>query len=54
VVQDAASYQRLVEALERAETIAGVRRGIADFEAGRKRSVQRMTQEKRRKYEISG
>jgi prevent-host-death family protein len=54
VVQDAASYQRLIEALERAETVAGIRRGIADAEAGRKRSIEKMAQEKRRKYGLSG
>ncbi len=38
VVQDAAAYQRLVEAAtktERRRTIAGVREGLADVEAGR-------------------
>lgn len=54
VVQDAASYQRLIEALEHAEAVAGIRRGLADIEAGRKRSVEKMASDKRRKYGISG
>ncbi len=36
VVQDAAAYGRLLEQLDRAEAIAGVRRGLAS--ADRKRS----------------
>ena len=35
VVQDAASYQEMLDRLERAETIAGIRRGIKDAEEGR-------------------
>jgi prevent-host-death family protein len=35
VVQDAESYQELLDRLERAETIAGIRRGIKDAEEGR-------------------
>ena len=35
VVQDAGSYQVLLERLERAETIAPIRRGMKDAEEGR-------------------
>ena len=35
VVQDAESYQLILERLERAETIASIRRGMKDAEAGR-------------------
>lgn len=35
VVQDAESYQLLLERLERAETVAAIRRGMKDAEAGR-------------------
>jgi PHD/YefM family antitoxin component YafN of YafNO toxin-antitoxin module len=35
VVQDAASYQDLLDRLERAETIAAVRRGMNDAEQDR-------------------
>ena len=34
VVQDAESYQLILERLERAETLAGIRRGIGQFERG--------------------
>jgi len=35
VVQDAASYQRLVERLERLETVAAIRKGQKDVDEGR-------------------
>ena len=39
VVQDAAAYQQLLDALDRAEAAAGVRAGLADVAAGRVGSV---------------
>ena len=35
VVQDAASYQEMLDRLENAETMAALRRGLKDAEAGR-------------------
>ena len=35
VIQDAESYQRLLDLLERAGAIEGIRRGLADAKAGR-------------------
>jgi PHD/YefM family antitoxin component YafN of YafNO toxin-antitoxin module len=35
IVQDAESYQLLLERLERAETLAAIRRGMQDAEEGR-------------------
>lgn len=35
VVQDAESYQLILERLERAETVAAIRRGMQDAEEGR-------------------
>ncbi|MGH9914021.1 MAG: type II toxin-antitoxin system Phd/YefM family antitoxin [Pyrinomonadaceae bacterium] len=35
VVQDAESYQKLLEAKDRIEAIEGIRRGLADMKAGR-------------------
>lgn len=35
VVQDAVSYQEMLDRLEKAETIAAVRRGMKDAEKGR-------------------
>lgn len=34
VVQDVHSYQRLLDAIERAETIAGVKRSLKEFDQG--------------------
>ena len=34
IVQDAASYQALLERLERAETVAAIRQGMKEFERG--------------------
>ena len=34
VVQDAQSYQELLDRLERAEAVAAIRQGIAQFERG--------------------
>ena len=34
VVQDAASYQTLLDRLERAETVAAIRQGMEQFERG--------------------
>jgi prevent-host-death family protein len=34
VVQDAASYQTLLDRLERAETVAAIRQGVEQFERG--------------------
>jgi len=34
VVQDAKAYERLLAAIERAEAVAGVKRGIASFARG--------------------
>ena len=35
VVQDAASYQELLDRLESAEAVAAIRRGLKDADAGR-------------------
>lgn len=39
VVQDATAYQRLLDIVERAEAVAGIRRGLADLESGRTMSL---------------
>ncbi|MBD2335451.1 type II toxin-antitoxin system Phd/YefM family antitoxin [Calothrix sp. FACHB-156] len=39
VVQDAESYQKLLDTLERLETIAGIKQGLDDVEAGRTMSL---------------
>lgn len=51
VVQDAAAYQALLEARERAETIAGIRRGLADVERGATHSAADVLSALRDTYE---
>ncbi|NJN08338.1 MAG: type II toxin-antitoxin system Phd/YefM family antitoxin [Richelia sp. RM1_1_1] len=53
VVQDAQSYQKLLDALERLEAIAGIKQGLEDVEAGRTVSMEEFEQEMRQKYDIS-
>ncbi|WP_414624447.1 type II toxin-antitoxin system Phd/YefM family antitoxin [Calothrix sp. CCY 0018] len=53
VVQDAESYQKLLDALERLEAIAGIKQGLEDVEAGRTVSMEGFEQEMRQKYDIS-
>ena len=53
VVQDAESYQKLLDALERLEAIAGIKQGLEDVEAGRTVSMEEFEQEMQQKYDIS-
>ena len=39
VVQDADAYQKLLEAVDRAEALEGIRRGLEDVKAGRTRPL---------------
>ena len=39
VVQDAEAYQKLLEAVDRAEALEGIRRGLEDVKAGRTRPL---------------
>ncbi|WP_397570348.1 type II toxin-antitoxin system Phd/YefM family antitoxin [Schlesneria sp. T3-172] len=55
VVQDAAAYQRLVEQAakaEREETVAAIREGLADAEAGRVKPARKALKALARKYGI--
>lgn len=52
VVQDAESYQKLMETLERLEAIEAIREGIEDVEQGRTMSLEEFDKEMRRKYGI--
>ena len=52
VVQDAESYQLLLERLERAETIAAIRRGRKDAEEGRMISLDAAAAKIRAKHGI--
>jgi prevent-host-death family protein len=56
VVQDAAAYQKLVEAAaraEREETLAAIREGIADVRAGRTKPAQAAIKKLAKKYGIN-
>ncbi len=52
VVQDAAAYQRLLELVDRAEAIEGIRRGLSDLDAGRHVSLDEFERRMRRKHKI--
>ena len=52
VVQDAVSYQRLMEAVERAQAVAGIRTGLDAFARGEGRSARTALRALRRKHDI--
>lgn len=52
VVQDAQSYQKLLDELDRAQAIAGIRRGLESVAAGRTQPMDEAFEEIRRKHEI--
>ncbi|MBI5086804.1 MAG: type II toxin-antitoxin system Phd/YefM family antitoxin [Acidobacteria bacterium] len=49
VVQDAASYQRLLDRVDTAEALEGIKRGRADVEAGRVTPLREFEREFRKK-----
>ena len=53
VVQDAKSYQKLLDALERLEAIAGIKQGLEDVETLRTSTLSEFEQEMQQKYGIS-
>jgi len=50
VVQDAKSYQKLLELVDRFETIEAIREGMKDVDEGRMRSLEDFKREIRKKY----
>ena|SRR5438132_1174327 len=52
VVQDAASYQRLLTLIDRLEAIQGIERGLAEMKAGKGKSLDRVDKEIRKKHRI--
>jgi prevent-host-death family protein len=52
VVQDARSYQRLLEEVERAETLVGIKRGLESMESGKGRPARAVFARMRKKYRI--
>jgi prevent-host-death family protein len=53
VVQDAASYQRLLHLAEEAKVVEGVRRGLEDLKAGRTIGLDDFKDHVRKKHGIS-
>lgn len=53
VVQDAEAYQELLDRLERAESIAAIRQGIAEFERGEGQPARQALEALRAKHGIS-
>ena len=53
VVQDAASYQRLLNVLDSVEAIEGIRRGLKSVREGRTRPVEKVFEELRQEHEVS-
>ena len=54
VVQNAESYQALLDRLERAETIAGIREGMAQFDRGEGIPLEKAARKLRGKHGFSG
>ena len=54
VVQDAQSYQEMLERLERAEAVAAVRQGREEFARGEGRDARQAFEELRQKHGIPG
>jgi len=53
VVQDAQAYQEMLERIERAETVAAIRKGMEEFERGEGRPARKALKELQRKHGIS-
>jgi PHD/YefM family antitoxin component YafN of YafNO toxin-antitoxin module len=52
VVQDVASYQQLLELIERLEAIEGIQRGLDEMKAGKGKPVDQVDKEIRKKHRI--
>ncbi|WP_373479192.1 type II toxin-antitoxin system Phd/YefM family antitoxin [Geminocystis sp.] len=53
VVQDAVSYQKLLDSIEHLETIIGIRKGLEDIAKGETQSLNQFIQEMQEKHGIS-
>ena len=52
VVQDAASYQQVLDLMQRVEAVEAIRRGLDQMYRGKSRSVAQFSKQMRRKYGI--
>lgn len=54
VVQDAISYQQLLDKIDRLETMLGIQKGLADVKQGNTQSLESFIKEMETKHDISG
>jgi PHD/YefM family antitoxin component YafN of YafNO toxin-antitoxin module len=54
VVQDAVSYQKLLDRMDELEALEGIKRGLADVEAGRVMPLKKFESDFRSKHGLSG
>jgi len=52
VVQDAASYQKMLDMLDQVEAIEGIRKGLKSVQEGRTRPVEEVFEEIRQEHEV--
>jgi PHD/YefM family antitoxin component YafN of YafNO toxin-antitoxin module len=52
VVQDAASYQQLLELIDRYEAIRGIERGLHEMNSGKGKPLEQVDREIRKKHRI--
>ena len=52
VVQDATSYQKLLELVDRLEAIEGIKRGLADVAAGRTQPLEEAMKDIRKELDL--
>jgi PHD/YefM family antitoxin component YafN of YafNO toxin-antitoxin module len=52
VVQDASSYQQLLETIDRLEAIEGIRRGLDEMKGGKAKSLDKVDRAIREKHRI--
>ena len=53
IVQDAYSYQQLLDAVERLEVIAGIKSGLASMKRGKGQPAENVLERFRQKHKIS-
>ncbi|HEV3116137.1 MAG TPA: type II toxin-antitoxin system Phd/YefM family antitoxin [Gemmataceae bacterium] len=52
VVQDAASYQQLLDLIDRLEAIEGIQRGLHEMKGGKGKTLSQMDKEIRKRHRI--